>query len=231
MRILPTSSYNNPEYWISDKVRFNFDGYVKQRLLKPVFIFDYKLFYSTYGESLNIYKKFLLASIFRLRIKKIKTIASLNKLGDFLYLEDIGALKAYSSFFGAPTKSYSEVLTHFDNRSDFYSQEDLNLTRYKNFFFIDVNTRLESPTFNLKLREYFFEEVCLIYSHGIFSSHFDVDEFGGNNLFFRGKFLCENFEETPSLLVLGYGVESLNSFFVEFFSFLKTLLNNVEVNL
>lgn len=230
MRILPTSSYNNPEYWISDKVRFNFDGYTKQRLLKPIFIFDYKLFYSTYSESLNILKKFLLGSVLGLHKKKIKNIKSLNKLGDFLYLEDIGALKAYSGFFGTPAEYNNNALTTCDYRNNFYSQADLDLTKYKSFFFIDVNTRLESPILNLKLKEFFFEEICSIYSAGVFSSHFDVDEFGGGNLFFRGKFLSESLQDT-SLFVCGYGVTSLNNFFVIFFNYLKVFINNIGIEL
>jgi len=209
-------------------VRFNFDGYVKQRLLRPLFIFDYKLFYSTYTESLNVYKKFLFKSIAALYKKEIRTVELLNKLGSFLYLEDVGALKSYSSFFGTPVESYVKTLANFDSRSDFYSRADVNLSKYKNFLFIDVNTRLESPLLNLKLREYFFEEVCSIYSIGIFSSHFDVDGFGGSNLFFRGKILSENLGQ-QFLFICGYGAELLNNFFVTFLNYLKAAVGDIYI--
>lgn len=199
-------------------------------MLKPIFIFDYKLFYSTYSESLNILKKFSLGSILGLQKKKIKNIKLLNRVGEFSYLEDIGALKAYSSFFGAPAEYNNNTLVACDYRNNFYSQADLDLTKYKSFFFIDVNTRLESPVLNLKLKEFFFEEICLIYSVGVFSSHFDIDEFSGGNLFFRGKFLSESFQDT-SLFICGYGATQLNNFFVMFFNYLKFFINNIGIEL
>lgn len=231
MRILPSSASLNSEYWITDKVRFNFDGYVKQRLLKPLFIFDYRLFYLTYGESINTYKSFLLQSISALSNKSIKNLMFLNKLGSFLYLEDLYSLKYYTNFLGAHITSTAEEY-HIDSdfRENFYSSAVFSLDKYKNFFFFNINTRLESPVMNLKLKEHFFEEVCSVYSYGVFSSQFEIDEFGGNNSFFESQFIVENLD-LDFLLIEGYIAKILNKYLLGFFSYLKTLHQGANIEL
>jgi len=59
MRILPSSGAYFVENWISDKVRFNFDGYLKQRLIWPFVVYKGRLFYRSWVCCIFYYKKYL----------------------------------------------------------------------------------------------------------------------------------------------------------------------------
>lgn len=231
MRILPTSSAFSNEYWITDKVRFNFDGYTKQRLLQPMFISQHRIMYSTYEECFNFYKKFLITSYSFLHYKDITSIGGYNALGDFIYLEDALSLNDFGGLMGNTSFLSKKLINScYDFRSDIYSEADSDLNYYKDFFLINTNLRLESPVFNLKLKEHISENVCFIYSLGSFNyNYLDLDEFGGNNIFNYAGFITENLCHN-ALFINSIGDNWFGGYIKVWLNFVKSLFSTLSIH-
>lgn len=100
IRILPDSNFLVNDDWISDKIRFSYDSYSRQRLTAPFFIFFNKYFYFSWVNSLFFFKKyfFLLINFYFLNSKK-------NYIVNFVFdrFNDIFSsflIKNFSSFLG-----------------------------------------------------------------------------------------------------------------------------------
>lgn len=124
MRILPRINESINEEWISDKIRFSYDGLKVQRIDRPYFI----------GEEISWS---LVKNVIEKNLEKVYTFS-----GKFLTLKDGWFWNLFSNWMGL--KKVGKV----DERKNYIYYE-----KKKPFLFINVNPRFDSPIFYLKLEK------------------------------------------------------------------------------
>lgn len=127
MRVLPRINESINGEWISDKIRFSYDGLKVQRIDRPYFM----------GEEISW------SSVKRILQKKCKRWYTFS--GKFLTLKDGFAWKYFSMLLGSKGKSENGGV---DCRESFFY---FNKEK-RPYLFLNVNPRLDSPIFYLKLR-------------------------------------------------------------------------------
>jgi len=164
MRILPRINEDINEEWISDKIRFSYDGFKRQRLdvpLSKVLIDEKTSSLSHIGkfvpESWHMALKLVAFIILNLDAHPAKR--ALRDLffvfGKFVDLETLFVAKRLvallrgdsSAFTGATQPTYL-----FDSRSFYLSSPVKNLLKGDLFLFISCNLRFELPVLNLRVR-------------------------------------------------------------------------------
>lgn len=143
MRILPKINNKVNEEWISDKIRFSYDGLKQQRLNNPMLRVDDKLKNINWLTALNI-----LAN-------KIQSSADLEFiLGNFTDLETQVVLKMLSKTIGARVYLNDLSVKNIDFQQNYLLNTSVeNLSKIDVFFLIGSNLRFENPVLNLKLRK------------------------------------------------------------------------------
>jgi len=155
IRITPLHEDSLNEDWISDKVRFSYDGLLYQRLGSPLKRVGGKLVAVSWKSVVNdlsvvfsdYFKNYLLG----------KNVNSSFFVGNENDLESVVVLKYFANILGT-SNIYTEYLGNSylpnDFIGDFVLEKDFsNLSNYKNIFLVGFNFKLESPIFNLKLRK------------------------------------------------------------------------------
>lgn len=142
MRILPRVNNDINEEWISDKIRFFYDGLKKQRLSVPLIRINNNLEMVSWEVALN-----KVANLFKQKTSNFI-------VGDFVDLETQYFLKLLSMRLGSNV--YPQDLVRVVN--DFKTEYLLNapitsIEKADLIFLVAVNTRLEAPIINLRLRK------------------------------------------------------------------------------
>lgn len=155
MRILPKINNRVNEEWISDKIRFSYDGLKQQRLNNPMLRVNGKLENIDWSVALKT-----LAD-------KIQTIAALEfVLGNFVDLETQVVLKILARKFGASVSSNDLTIKNVDFRQNYLFNSSVeDLSKIDVFFLIGCNLRFENPVLNLKLRKRV-NEGALVFTFG-----------------------------------------------------------------
>lgn len=159
MRILPYLNNYVNEDWISDKVRFSYDGIKRQRLLK-IFVSTKLLHAVDKTEMVNISSQKVLkifAEQFYEFLRNDKLLHVQNLLGKSLDVETLFSLKMFSNnWFTSSSFSY-EGLTNFPNidSRNFYLAPELtkNIENSEYIILGGLNIRLEFPILNIKIRK------------------------------------------------------------------------------
>ena len=141
LRVTPrTNEYINEE-WISDKVRFNYDGYYQQRIDTPYIKENQKLSISNWEESLKVLKD------------KLKTLKPLALIGEHVDLETGYAIKKFMSNYG---KDNVECRT--DNHAILESLDSYRFNTPLNdiensdlIILVGTNPKIETPIINHKI--------------------------------------------------------------------------------
>ena len=141
LRVTPrTNEYINEE-WISDKVRFNYDGYYQQRIDTPYIKEKQKLSISNWEESLKVLKD------------KLKTLKPLALIGEHVDLETGYAIKKFMSNYG---KDNVECRT--DNHAILESLDSYRFNTPLNdienadlIILVGTNPKIETPIINHKI--------------------------------------------------------------------------------
>ncbi len=229
LRILPSYNKDINEEWITDKVRFCYDGLNKQRFVIPLlknfenflfievsWVFSFCLLFNNlmffYFQNLNNYndKKFIFSAI----------------LGNIIDLQIIFILKKFLNFFNSSNNIISQDLINnlsFDFLNHFFllNYKFLENKLLDGIFLFSLNPRLEMPLFNLRLRKNFNENKLFI---GVFGYVTNLTYFVydcGNNLkdlvkFVHGKHLvCRKVILLNNPIFL-FGSNFINSFIKEF---------------
>ncbi len=141
LRVTPRHNDLINEEWISDKVRFNYDGYYQQRIDTPFVRKNGKLEQSTWIESINLI------------ITKIKNSHPLALIGEQVDLETGFAVKKFMSNFG-------------DNNIECRTDNQAVLKKFESFRFntpiseiensdliilVGTNPKIEAPIINHKI--------------------------------------------------------------------------------
>ena len=141
LRVTPRTNEDINEEWISDKVRFNYDGYYQQRIDTPYIRKNQKLEISNWEESLKIL------------ISKLKNSKPLALIGELVDVETGYAVKKLMSNFGD-----NNVECRTDNQ---FIHESLNSFRFNTpinkieeadlILLIGANPKIETPIINHKI--------------------------------------------------------------------------------
>jgi NADH dehydrogenase/NADH:ubiquinone oxidoreductase subunit G len=170
MRVLPYINESINEEWITDKVRFSYDGLKYQRLVAPLYRVQQKFvklswpqFYyqlmnsllrnrSSLGADLLV-GQFIDSRSFLSIFSLLKTILSLRADKSKVSVIHRELLSPSSIFFSAYRSSYAN-----------FNWETLRMK--KQLLLIDTNLRLESPLLNLKVRRSVLNQGLNVYSFG-----------------------------------------------------------------
>jgi NADH dehydrogenase (ubiquinone) Fe-S protein 1 len=150
MRVLPKFNETLNEEWISDKIRFSYDGLKKQRLSSP-FIKNLE------GSSLE---KTTWSNILPTLISKVKSNNCSPAIvsGDLTDLETLVASKKFLNLIGSDSifslTGNPIPNTNLDFSENYTLNTDLpNLEKHDLCVLINVNPRLEAPLLNSRLRK------------------------------------------------------------------------------
>ncbi len=141
LRVTPrTNEYINEE-WISDKVRFNYDGYYQQRIDTPYIKENQKLSISNWEESLKVLKD------------KLKTLKPLALIGEHVDLETGYAIKKFMSNYGKDNVECRTDNHAILERLDSY-RFNTPLNDIENsdlIILLGTNPKIETPIINHKI--------------------------------------------------------------------------------
>jgi NADH-quinone oxidoreductase subunit G len=240
LRILPRNNRNLNENWISDITRFCFDGIQNNRLIFP-YLKKEGIFAIQSWSSILHYLKNILQNK-----KRINFI-----LGNFLDLETIILLKKITKKIG----NYSIKINLNSNNQNFnndfrktyiFNIKINDLIKFKNFFLIGLNLRLENPLLNIRLKFISNKKNIKVFSIGnSFNNNYFLYNFS-NNIFelikiFEGKSVLNNIIISNNQNFFLFGESFLNLFknnflFLNFLNYLKnnfyySFLNNNVLNI
>jgi NADH-quinone oxidoreductase subunit G len=241
LRILPSYNKFINEEWISDKIRFSFDGLHKQRLQNPMlknienflflevsWVFCFSIFFKNLFDlhfqffSKNNIKQFPI-SVFFGSTTDIVSLLVLKKFLNFLNIN--GSFISAQHFFLNNNKFDFLGFFFFNNYLSFDNKE------YDSFFLFLLNPRLEIPLLNLKLRKNFLtNNAFFVASFGYVTNLTYVVYDCGINLnnliqFIKGRsFICRKLLKFKAPLFL-FSEHFVNFFSTDFFSVFNSLLS------
>lgn len=227
IRVLPLINDNINDEWISDKVRFNYDSYNKQRIINCMFIINNKFYYYSWINSLYFYKNYFYKKIFFFTKKKLKFSIVSNINYQFRDLYSAVYLRRFYSNLNIKYLNFDTFSNSF--RKNFLPYNHLNMKNEEdvdkniNIVLINCNIRFESPVFNLRIKNLLnlCEDKLSITNLGInFSNSYLINNFGNNILSFIKKFNLINFSNKMTF----------NNNYVIFGTFLLHVFNQ-ELNL
>lgn len=164
VRILPRLNENINEEWITDKVRFAYDGLKKQRLLYPSMRYPGNFVTISWERAFNIIKVFFTENI-------LQGGQFIGVLGNLASLNTANVFKQLPQFIGS-SNYINETLGQLKINSDLLSDFLFN-TRLKDIKYSDVgllvgaNPRLEAPILNIKLRLNFKNKILGVFGHNM----------------------------------------------------------------
>ena len=222
LRILPRNNKNLNENWISDITRFCFDGFKNNRLISPYLKEENKFFIRKNWSFILYYLKNILQNK-----KRINFI-----LGNFIDLETIILLKKISNKLGSFSIKVNLNNNNFFFNNDFRKNYIFNiklndLIKFKNFFLIGLNLRLENPLLNIRLKFICDKLNGKFFSIGsVFNNNYFIYNFS-NNIFelvkiFEGKSYINNLLLNIKNNLFLFG-ENFSFFFKNDFLFLNFL--------
>ena len=141
LRVTPRSNESINEEWITDKVRFNYDGYYQQRIDTPYVKKNNKLEPTTWEDVLKILKS------------KLKNSNPLSLIGDQVDLETGYAIKKFMANFGennvecrTDNQAILSKLDSFRFNTPIVEIENSDL-----IILVGANSKLEAPIINHKI--------------------------------------------------------------------------------
>ncbi len=141
LRVTPRTNEFINEEWISDKVRFNYDGYYQQRIDTPYIRKNQKLSSSSWEESLKILKK------------KLKSLKPLALIGEHVDLETGYAVNKFMSNFGKDNvECRTDNQAILENLDSYRFNTPLNEIENSDLIILlGTNPKIETPIINHKI--------------------------------------------------------------------------------
>lgn len=241
LRILPKINKTLNENWITDKVRFSYDGLQKQRLNNPLIRKNSILIPETWPVTFRWLQNFFSHNSFKTNKNFHPSINAY--CGDLVDLETLYIFKEFLN------KSGNLIFknNNFNNFNSLNFRQAYvctlkanTLKFYKTLFLINLNIRLENPILNLKIRKIIYKLSLKIFNLG-FSYNLTYSYINlGNNIFsfinfLEGKSLiCQNFLMNNKLNYILFGYNLIYrldyNFFINFFYILTNLFNLFDGN-
>ncbi len=141
LRVTPRTNEFINEEWISDKVRFNYDGYYQQRIDIPYIKKNQKLSSSSWEESLKILKN------------KLKSLKPLALIGEHVDLETGYAINKFMSNFGKDNvECRTDNQAILENLDSYRFNTPLNEIENSDLIILlGTNPKIETPIINHKI--------------------------------------------------------------------------------
>lgn len=163
VKITPRINYNLNLNWISDKVRYMYDGLYKQRILKPLYV-------NAAGEYCNITWN---AVFYTLKADLLSKKSTLNigcYFGELLNNEIIFTASKFMDIIGNPNK-YSiqdKLFINNDFNSNYlFNGKVTSLSNTDMCFIFGSNLKSELPLLNVRLRKQYLATALSIITFGI----------------------------------------------------------------
>jgi NADH-quinone oxidoreductase chain G len=203
MRILPNSSHQTTQ-WITDKIRFSYDGLKQQRLIQPLCKFSNENSWIPIS-----WKNF----IYNFRNQRVlnNSAKSCIVISNTLDVETLVAVKMFASQSGIKNLFIDRELT-----TDFSFLHNYNLTlnSLENTdccLLIDTNPKIEASLLNLKLQQQLIKKNGHLYNVGVTQTllNYPIYNIGSNFnqwiKFLEGKHkICQNFKKAKFPIIF-YG--------------------------
>lgn len=150
LRILPRRNPNINENWISDKIRFFYDGLKRQRLTSPYTKINGELRAIKWKKVLSKFSSLLKVYSFEYGPSKVGIVTSSS-----LDLETLYALRDFSNNYGFSFLGLDKAFkVDFDNPQNYKFQTSISELERTDFgLLLGTNPRFEASTFNLRLRK------------------------------------------------------------------------------
>lgn len=170
MRVLPRVNYDLNEDWITDKVRFSYDSFRRQRLYDPMVKVGDVFFKIGWKKALLFLKKVF--SNFTGSNNISSFIPLRGYMGDYLDLETVYLFKKFlllngSNFFLPNTQnSLSNDLTSFYS----FNTPLIKLNESDFCMLVDLNLRVELPLVNSKIKQLVSKKMLPVFVIGFYSN-------------------------------------------------------------
>ena len=148
MRVLPRVNININEDWITDKIRFSYDAFRRQRLYDPMALFNDKFVKLSWKKVFIFLKNF-----FAVKLKGNSVNLFKSYVGDFIDLEALYLIKKFLNLNG------SNYYLNYNQNSIISSSQNLfnvsiaDLNKSDFCLMVDLNLRLQLPIVNSKIKQ------------------------------------------------------------------------------
>lgn len=163
VKITPRINYNLNLNWISDKVRYMYDGLYKQRILKPLYV-------NAAGEYCNITWNEVFYTLKADLLSKKSTLNIGCYFGELLNNEIIFTASKFMDIIGNPNK-YSiqdKLFINNDFNSNYlFNDKVTSLSNTDMCFIFGSNLKSELPLLNVRLRKQYLATALSIITFGI----------------------------------------------------------------
>lgn len=163
VKITPRINYNLNLNWISDKVRYMYDGLYKQRILKPLYV-------NAAGEYCNITWNEVFYTLKADLLSKKSTLNIGCYFGELLNNEIIFTASKFMDIIGNPNK-YSiqdKLFINNDFNSNYlFNGKVTSLSNTDMCFIFGSNLKSELPLLNIRLRKQYLATALSIITFGI----------------------------------------------------------------
>lgn len=163
VKITPRINYNLNLNWISDKVRYMYDGLYKQRILKPLYV-------NAAGEYCNITWNEVFYTLKADLLSKKSTLNIGCYFGELLNNEIIFTASKFMDIIGSPNK-YSiqdKLFINNDFNSNYlFNGKVTSLSNTDMCFIFGSNLKSELPLLNVRLRKQYLATALSIITFGI----------------------------------------------------------------
>lgn len=163
VKITPRINYNLNLNWISDKVRYMYDGLYKQRILKPLYV-------NAAGEYCNITWNEVFYTLKADLLSKKSTLNIGCYFGELLNNEIIFTASKFMNIIGNPNK-YSiqdKLFINNDFNSNYlFNGKVTSLSNTDMCFIFGSNLKSELPLLNVRLRKQYLATALSIITFGI----------------------------------------------------------------
>lgn len=163
VKITPRINYNLNLNWISDKVRYMYDGLYKQRILKPLYV-------NAAGEYCNITWNEVFYTLKADLLSKKSTLNIGCYFGELLNNEIIFTASKFMDIIGNPNK-YSiqdKLFINNDFNSNYlFNGKVISLSNTDMCFIFGSNLKSELPLLNVRLRKQYLATALSIITFGI----------------------------------------------------------------
>lgn len=208
LRVAPVIKDNLNEEWITDKVRFSYDSYKRQRLLKCLVRAGSSLSYVSLEQAYSLFWK---------EYSREASVAqgAIFCAGKVFDIESAQAVKDWGNKWFERVEFVTESsLVDIDFRSSYCSHVSFSeLTHKRNLLLVNFNARLSLPLFNVKLRRAVVSGHMRVFTVGpSFNMNYPTINLGLDvggllrQLVLGRTFLCKHFLLNASAIICGSGV-------------------------
>lgn len=170
MRILPRVNSAINEDWITDKIRFSYDGFRRQRLYDPMLKISNNFLKISWKKAFLFVKGYFLK---HLGVLPSSFIPLRGFVGEHLDIETIYMLKRFFTLNGS---SFLFNGNSVKNESDFTNYYSFNthlskLSESDICLLVDVNLRIDLPLLNSRIRQLSVKRMLPVYVLGFYSNY------------------------------------------------------------